>query len=57
MFKKVLILSVSSGYGHIQAAHAIEQVFAEIRPAVHVQHIDILDYSTKIFKPFLQKFI
>ena len=55
MLNKVLILSASSGYGHIQAAHAIEQAFAEMRPDVQVQHIDILDYSTKIFKAISSK--
>ena len=53
--KKVLILSASSGYGHIQAAHAIEQAFAEMRPDVHVQHLDILGYSTTIFRAISSK--
>ena len=55
MFKKVLILSLSAGHGHIQAAHAIEHVLAEMRPDVQVQHLDILDYSTKIFKAISTK--
>jgi processive 1,2-diacylglycerol beta-glucosyltransferase len=55
MLKKVLILSASSGYGHIQAAHAIEQAFAEMRPDVHVQHLDILGYSTTIFRAISSK--
>jgi processive 1,2-diacylglycerol beta-glucosyltransferase len=55
MLNKVLILSASSGFGHIQAARAIEQAFAEMRPDVKVQHIDILDYSTKILKAISSK--
>jgi processive 1,2-diacylglycerol beta-glucosyltransferase len=55
MVKKVLILSASSGYGHIRAAQAIEQAFAEMRPDVQVQHIDILDYSNRIFKAISSK--
>jgi len=55
MVKKVLILSASSGYGHIRAAQAIEQAFAEMRPDVQVLHIDILDYSNRIFKAISTK--
>jgi processive 1,2-diacylglycerol beta-glucosyltransferase len=41
---RVLILSASAGAGHVRAAQALEQAFAETEMAPAVQHADALDY-------------
>lgn len=59
MLKKVLLLSASAGAGHIRAAQAIEKAFAEIGDATgerrEVQHLDILNYTNKVFRHFYSK--
>ncbi len=47
--RRVLILSASSGAGHVRAAQALEKVFAA-RGDCAVQHIDALDYTSKLFQ-------
>ncbi|GAF88100.1 unnamed protein product, partial [marine sediment metagenome] len=49
MVKKVLLISASTGSGHIRAAQAIESAFKRVAPAVEVRHIDALDYTPKLF--------
>ena len=59
MIKKVLLLSASAGAGHIRAAQAIEKAFAEIGAATgkhrEVQHLDILNYTNKVFRHLYSK--
>lgn len=59
MIKKVLLLSASAGAGHIRAAQAIEKAFAEIGDATgerrEVQHLDILNYTNKVFRHLYSK--
>ena len=59
MVKKVLLLSASAGAGHIRAAQAIEKAFAEIGDATgerrEVQHLDILNYTNKVFRHLYSK--
>ncbi len=55
MFKKVLILSASSGAGHVRAAQALERALLESDSAVQVRHIDTLQYTTKVFRNFYSK--
>ncbi len=45
----VLILSASSGAGHVRAGQALEKAFAA-RGDCTVEHIDALDYTTKLFQ-------
>jgi processive 1,2-diacylglycerol beta-glucosyltransferase len=45
MLYKVLILSASSGAGHVRAAQAIEKAFAELNAADEVKNIDTLEYT------------
>ncbi|MBT4153144.1 MAG: hypothetical protein HOE53_00680 [Candidatus Magasanikbacteria bacterium] len=47
--KKVLIVSVSAGSGHVRAAQAIEQAAAAF-PNAKVQHIDMMDYVSAPLK-------
>jgi processive 1,2-diacylglycerol beta-glucosyltransferase len=55
MFKKVLILSASSGAGHMRAAQAIERAIIEMNAAEEVRHIDTLEYTNKIFRNLYSK--
>ena len=59
MLRKVLLLSASAGAGHIRAAQAIEKAFAEIGEATgerrEVQHLDVLDYTNKVFRNLYSK--
>jgi processive 1,2-diacylglycerol beta-glucosyltransferase len=59
MLKKVLLLSASAGAGHIRAAQAIEKAFAEIGESGgerrEVQHLDILNYTNKVFRHLYSK--
>lgn len=59
MVKRVLLLSASAGAGHIRAAQAIERAFEEIGDKTgerrEVQHLDILNYTNKVFRHFYSK--
>ena len=50
MLKKVLLLSASSGAGHIRAAQALERALLDTGAASDVRHVDTLDYTTKMFR-------
>src|SRR5690242_12330118 len=59
MLKRVLLLSASAGAGHVRAAQALERAFAEIGEASgehrEVQHLDVLNYTNKIFRNLYSK--
>ena len=57
MLKKVLLLSASAGAGHGRAADAIEKAFREVGNGEgrEVQHLDILNYTNKVFRHFYSK--
>ena len=57
MLKKVLLLSASAGAGHVRAAQAIEKAFKEDgnRDGREVQHLDILNYTNKVFRHLYSK--
>jgi processive 1,2-diacylglycerol beta-glucosyltransferase len=46
---RVLLLSASSGAGHVRAAEALEKAFAA-RGDCLVQHIDAIKYASKLFQ-------
>lgn len=50
VFDRVLLLSASSGAGHMRAAQAIERAALELGAAREVRHVDTLEYTTKIFR-------
>jgi processive 1,2-diacylglycerol beta-glucosyltransferase len=50
MAKKVLIVSLRAGAGHLMAAAALEAAFLGSKPAPVVRNIDLLDYSTDLIK-------
>jgi processive 1,2-diacylglycerol beta-glucosyltransferase len=50
MAKKVLIVSLRAGAGHLMAAAALEAAFLDSKPAPAVRNIDLLDYSTDLIK-------
>ncbi|MDO8513053.1 MAG: glycosyltransferase [bacterium] len=53
--KKILIVSLRSGQGHLMAAKAIEQEFNLTHPQIEVKNIDFLDYATILSKEFYGK--
>ena len=55
MFNRLLILSASAGAGHIRAAQAIEQAALQLNAAKEVMHIDILEYTNKVFRNLYSK--
>jgi processive 1,2-diacylglycerol beta-glucosyltransferase len=55
MFNKVLILSASAGAGHMRAADAIERAFKQMNAAREVRHVDVLQYTNKLFRHLYSK--
>lgn len=53
--KKVLVVSLRAGAGHIKAAEAIENAIKMKRTDLRVQTIDFLDYSNILSKTFYSK--
>jgi processive 1,2-diacylglycerol beta-glucosyltransferase len=51
---RVLILSASSGAGHVRAGQALEQAFLS-RGGCQVEHIDTLAYVSKLFQRLYDK--
>lgn len=48
--KKLLILSVSAGAGHLRAAEAIRTACEKNYPDVQAVHIDVMDFVSKLFR-------
>lgn len=48
--KRILILSVKAGAGHLRAAQALEAVIRGEYPQISVEHIDALEYTNKAFR-------
>jgi processive 1,2-diacylglycerol beta-glucosyltransferase len=55
MFDKVLVLSASSGAGHLRAAQAVERAILEMKAAREVRHLDTLEYTNKLFRHLYSK--
>lgn len=51
---RVLLLSASSGAGHVRAAQALEKAFAA-RGDSFVEHIDTIEYVSKLFQRLYDK--
>jgi processive 1,2-diacylglycerol beta-glucosyltransferase len=51
---RVLLLSASSGAGHVRAAQALEKAFAA-RGDCFVEHIDTIEYVSKLFQRLYDK--
>ncbi|MDR1075232.1 MAG: galactosyldiacylglycerol synthase [Xanthomonadaceae bacterium] len=48
--KRLLLLSVSAGAGHVRAAEALHAWAATIYPQVRIQHLDAMDYVPSGFR-------
>jgi processive 1,2-diacylglycerol beta-glucosyltransferase len=55
MLKRVLLLSATAGAGHVRAAEAVEKAFQATADGVEVRHLDVLDYTNKVFRHFYSK--
>src|SRR5271169_685418 len=51
---RVLVLSASSGAGHVRAAQALEEAF-RARGECRVEHVDALAYVSKLFQRLYDK--
>ena len=51
---KVLLLSASSGAGHVRAAEALQKAF-RARGDCRVEHIDSMRYASDIFRGIYEK--
>jgi processive 1,2-diacylglycerol beta-glucosyltransferase len=51
---RVLLLSASSGAGHLRAAQALEQAFSTRGDCI-VEHIDAMKYASKLFQSLYHK--
>src|SRR5215471_8520459 len=55
MLNKVLLLSASAGAGHVRAAEAVEKAFKESGHGTEIRHIDVLNYTNKLFRHLYSK--
>jgi len=59
MLNKVLLLSATSGAGHVRAAQAIEKAFNHTKERTgsigEIRHLDTLEFTTKIFRHLYSK--
>ena len=55
MLKRVLLLSASAGAGHVRAAQALETAFNELGTLSEVRHVDVLNYTNKVFRHLYSK--
>jgi processive 1,2-diacylglycerol beta-glucosyltransferase len=56
MKKRVLILSVSAGTGHVRAAEALLKGFRGQPWVEAAEHLDALNYTNRLFRDFYSKF-
>jgi processive 1,2-diacylglycerol beta-glucosyltransferase len=47
---RVLIISASAGGGHVRAGQALEEAARLADPEADVRHVDILDFTAKVYK-------
>lgn len=43
----ILIVSASTGTGHLRAAEALREAYAQLAPERHVEHVDLLDLAPR----------
>lgn len=55
MFGKVLIISATSGNGHLRAAQALEKAFLLNNAAREVRHVDALEYCSPLVRGIYSK--
>ena len=48
----VLIVSAANGTGHIRAAEAVREAFAEQDPTLHVEHVELLSIAPRWVRAF-----
>lgn len=54
--KKILLLSVSAGAGHMRAAEAIRSYASQSDTGVSATHIDVMDFVTAGFRKLYTDF-
>ncbi len=48
--RRVLVVSVKAGAGHLKAAEAVEAAFKRYQPEVEIRNVDLLDFSNDLIK-------
>ena len=51
--RKIAVLSVSAGAGHVRAAEALVATAKLTHPGVEVVHIDVMELVPKLFRQIL----
>ena len=47
---RILVLSASVGAGHLRAAEAVELALRQTVPDAHVQNLDVLELTNRLFR-------
>lgn len=57
MLKKILLLSASSGAGHVKAAQALEKAFTQADDGSdrEIRHVDTLEFTSRLFRHLYSK--
>jgi len=55
MAKRILILSISAGAGHLRAAEATAKAFHIVDPSLQIENFDMLDFTNKLFQQLYSK--
>src|SRR5580658_10522647 len=50
MAPRILVLSASVGAGHMRAAEAVELALRQTVPDAHVENVDVLELTNRIFR-------
>jgi processive 1,2-diacylglycerol beta-glucosyltransferase len=56
MPRRILVLSASVGAGHLRAAEAVELALKQTLPDAHVQNIDVLQMTNRLFQRLYGRF-
>lgn len=57
MKKKILLISVSAGAGHVRTAEALKKTAVSLYPDLEIEHIDMMDYvSTSLKKTIINSY-
>jgi processive 1,2-diacylglycerol beta-glucosyltransferase len=55
MLNRILLLSASSGAGHVRAADALEKAFKQFTSEAEIRHVDTLKYTNRVFRHLYSK--
>jgi processive 1,2-diacylglycerol beta-glucosyltransferase len=56
MAPRILVLSASVGAGHLRAAEAVELALRQTLPQAHVENVDVLEMTNRVFRRVYGRF-